>query len=153
MHSLKGCITPLIAVILITAAGISGYMLSEYRMAKEKSSSLLILKSKCQEDGERISDERVKVHPSDTFSPNPRYTYSEKLTTCLYAHSYMGPPLLGVGKSYRYNAFITDIYTNQPIIEYSAPDGKQLGSVSRDDFNRKYKELFLTTADFPFGTE
>lgn len=148
----RGCTTPFI-IIFIIAAGIGGYMLSEYRTGKEKYSSPLMLKSKCQEDGKKISDERIKMHPLDTFSPNPKYTYNEKMTTCLYAHSHMAPPLLGVGTSYRYNAFIVDIYTNQPIIEYSAPDGKELGPVSRDDFNRKYKELFLTMADFPFGTE
>ena len=148
----KGFITPLIIVVTLIAlaAAIGGYMFLKYQKEKGISPSLLMLKSKCREDGKRFSEDMIKTYYGDHYIGTPQYVYNAKLDTCLYAHSYGGEPIIGVGKIYRHNAFIIDIYTNHPIIEYTETDGEQLGDVSKDDFNKKYKELFQTTTNFPF---
>lgn len=145
----KGFIVPLLAIILVIAAGIGGYEFLKYQKERGASSSLLMLKSKCREDGKSVADERIKMYSRDLliFTRDPQYTYNESLKTCLYAHSYMGGPLPGAG-GVKYNAFIMDVYTNRPIIDYSEIAGEQLGSISRDDFNKKYKELFQTAENF-----
>jgi len=132
----KGFIIPLLAIILIIAAGIGGYVLS----LKNHSSALIILKSKCREDGKKVHDEQVKRYYDDTFIGDPQYTYNEHLNTCLYAQRYI--------EGANINALIKDIYTNRSIIEYvEYIGGKQLEPVSKDDFNKKYRELFQTTTN------
>ena len=138
----KGFITPLIAIVIVViiAAGIGGYAFFRYQRIKNDT-SLIMLKSKCREDGKRGSDEWIKRYYQDTFLLDPQYAYNVKLNTCLYAQSYIE------GQT-TYGAFIVDAYANQAIIEYTQRDGQQVGPISKDDFNKKYKELFQTTKDF-----
>ena len=140
-HS-KGFIVPIIAIVIVVvlAAGIGGYMFLQYQKA-QNDTPLIMLKSKCREDGKKVSGEWIKRYYQDTFLLDPQYAYNVKLRTCLYAQSY--------DEGITYGAFVIDAYTNQTIIEYTQTNGKQVGPISKADFNEKYKELFQTAEDFP----
>lgn len=108
---------------------------------------LLSLKSKCRDEGVKVFQEWKKTFFQDTFSDASEYTYNPALKTCLWLGEYYGPSfdrdkagkLVPVQTHVK---LIVDVYTNKPLIEFTAHGAEQIGDVSEKEFNAKRADLF-----------
>lgn len=145
MHCASGIVAILCALFTISGC-------SNSTSNQEKDLRLLALKSKCREDGEKVRSEWKQRYYQDVFSEEPEYSYNQSLNTCLWLGEYRGksadwlpvpgrsvPKIVSVQTHVQ---FILDIYTNKTLIEYTEHDGKQIGDVSKADFETDKTRLF-----------
>lgn len=129
--------------------------------------TLLELKKKCVDAGERARAARLQAHPECRDSSDPRYSYSKELSTCLYADRCLYGGLDGAAYF-----FIVDSFSNSVLIQYdncfrmiadgsirsrcqdggtfpgSRPDLPNSGSTA---FVSKFHQLFGASTQPPLG--
>lgn len=95
----------------------------------------------CQVAAKKLHDAYLITYAGEVYQFQSHQTYNTVEGTCFYAQSYTGTKK-GTGDFS--NALIIDTATEKTVIEYNAESGKQVGKVTKDDFNAKYQELFAT---------
>jgi hypothetical protein len=103
------------------------------------SDSTLVLKSKCREDGRKVRAEWISRYRGNTFFDSDEYAYNPNLKTCLWFGEYTRP--IGALGGQIYAKFIVDVYANKKLIEFTEQTGKQMGTVSEANFDKKKAEL------------
>jgi len=106
---------------------------------------ILALKSKCREDGMKVSKEWEQRYFGNTFPSDQLYSYNQAFHTCLWLVEYvhigrLGADLKPVDDSHK--LLILDIYSNRILSEFTRHNGVVVGDVSEADFNRLKGQLF-----------